>query len=847
MKQLLSTVMLLALIIIVSPSIAGQGSLLHDIDPIAKAGVEVKRDAQTSMNTPSSQSGTSTSSTSGLPDGWSWTYYRSTNTGVQGDWSGALWIDDEGAPYIAAYNPFWEEGGLARFVEAENRWDNVSNVDYPVIGDPQITGSARIENICPAADGTLWMQTWTSVLHFDPAGGPSSIVRYDEFNSPMPGGSAQDISVAPDGSIWIAWRSASYGGGLVRYVPVTNAWTVWDNSSSANDWPGWNAITRAVAQPKPGGGYLVRIQDQFYGLAVFDSDTELFSELPNTGAPGEIGSLIKNSRDDVGNVWMFREMQGSSGWSLDYLQPDGTWVVPPQPYSAFYGLTAFQALGDTQALMVAAGAEVWHFDGLNWSSLGNWPSMSSIVGGLGMDGAGNVWVSGSGGAARLDGVTGQWQRYRVTNTSQLDMWVRDISFGANGEVWMTGNAGPGVGGIGVFDGLRWYNFNIDTYGLGGDWPFPCDNADAITYRPSNDTVAFNPTFNGIHVWDGVNFSEIEPGSQIDGLTEDSSGRLWVMGNYFSLRYHDGFGFTNVPIAGWGSNVVPDPDRHGTVWACANLEVVRTDGLYLYSRQNADLPELNPMHDVLTTVVADRDGVAWLGSTEGLFRLDAESGTHEWFHHSNSDLPGDQVTPLGATPDGRVWFTNFNSSGFEPSLVWFDGIDFGTLTKAEGLPHAQIYDAEVREVEGAYELWLSCASRGVAVLTVPLPSLGPSQSTLSAATGGTVDFSLAAGSENAGRNYLLLGSLSGSDPGTLLPGGLATIPLNRDWFTDYILARLNGPVFSDFWGTLDASGKRAAQLNAPPIPTWVGQKIDFAYALNDPWNYVSHPVSVTVVP
>ena len=145
----------------------------------------------------------------------------------------------------------------------------------------------------------------------------------------------------------------------------------------------------------------------------------------------------------------------------------------------------------------------------------------------------------------------------------------------------------------------------------------------------------------------MNFSEIEPGSQIDGLTEDSSGRLWVMGNYFSLRYHDGFGFTNVPIAGWGSNVVPDPDRHGTVWACANLEVVRTDGLYLYSRQNADLPELNPMHDVLTTVVADRDGVAWLGSTEGLFRLDAESGTHEWFHHSNSDLPGDQVTPLGA--------------------------------------------------------------------------------------------------------------------------------------------------------------------------------------------------------
>lgn len=31
---------------------------------------------------------------------------------------------------------------------------------------------------------------------------------------------------------------------------------------------------------------------------------------------------------------------------------------------------------------------------------------------------------------------------------------------------------------------------------------------------------------------------------------------------------------------------------------------------------------------------------------------------------------------------------------------------------------------------------------------------------------------------------------GTAPGTLLPGGLATIPLNRDWFTNYVLARLN---------------------------------------------------------
>jgi hypothetical protein len=132
----------------------------------------------------------------------------------------------------------------------------------------------------------------------------------------------------------------------------------------------------------------------------------------------------------------------------------------------------------------------------------------------------------------------------------------------------------------------------------------------------------------------------------------------------------------------------------------------------------DFPELNPTHDVFTTVAADRNGVAWLGSTEGLIRVDANDGTHQWWHSTNSDMPGDQVTPLVVSPDGLVWFTNFNSQGIEASLVWFDGTEFGTITREQGLPHAQIYDAEVRAIEGGYEIWLACASRGIAVLTVP---------------------------------------------------------------------------------------------------------------------------------
>jgi len=115
-------------------------------------------------------------------------------------------------------------------------------------------------------------------------------------------------------------------------------------------------------------------------------------------------------------------------------------------------------------------------------------------------------------------------------------------------------------------------------------------------------------------------------------------------------------------------------------------------------------------------------------------------------------------------------------------------------------------------------------------------------------GGTVDFSLDAGSPNGGRDYLLLGTTSGYEPGTLLPGGLTTIPLNRDWFTDFVLARLNSPAFAGFWGRLDASGRSAASLNAPKLnPLWAGTTIHFAYATVNPWDYSSHAAALVIVP
>jgi len=114
-------------------------------------------------------------------------------------------------------------------------------------------------------------------------------------------------------------------------------------------------------------------------------------------------------------------------------------------------------------------------------------------------------------------------------------------------------------------------------------------------------------------------------------------------------------------------------------------------------------------------------------------------------------------------------------------------------------------------------------------------------------GGKRSFDLNAGSQNANRAYALLGSISGTSPGTPLPGGAVTLPLNYDSFTSMIISNFNCPVFSDFLGVLDSEGKADAILNATGAidPVFIGVVMHFAFTLNKPWDFVSNSVSVEI--
>jgi subtilisin family serine protease len=143
---------------------------------------------------------------------------------------------------------------------------------------------------------------------------------------------------------------------------------------------------------------------------------------------------------------------------------------------------------------------------------------------------------------------------------------------------------------------------------------------------------------------------------------------------------------------------------------------------------------------------------------------------------------------------------------------------------------------------------------IAVTGAGCQPLIPSAKQLSISTGGRVDFRIEAGTQNAGRFYMLLGSASGMEPGLLLEGQFL-LPLVPD---GYLLSSLavdgSLPLTLNF-GLLDASGRGLARFELPPAvnPALVGKRAHHAALVfgAEPaptWiQLVSNPSSLDLLP
>ncbi len=117
----------------------------------------------------------------------------------------------------------------------------------------------------------------------------------------------------------------------------------------------------------------------------------------------------------------------------------------------------------------------------------------------------------------------------------------------------------------------------------------------------------------------------------------------------------------------------------------------------------------------------------------------------------------------------------------------------------------------QDIEGDARPWMGTCDMGADEFTDD-HGLGADRFSLNASTGGTVYFFLFGGAPNGGRSFLMLGSLSGTAPGLLFPGG-TRLPLNYDAFTLFVYQNVNTPTFQNFSGNPSLSVPAIAEIAA----------------------------------
>jgi hypothetical protein len=224
-------------------------------------------------------------------------------------------------------------------------------------------------------------------------------------------------------------------------------------------------------------------------------------------------------------------------------------------------------------------------------------------------------------------------------------------------------------------------------------------------------------------------------------------------------------------------------------------------------------------------------------------------------------PGDGLTTASQSPTGDFFWILAGTSASAPIA---SGI--AALLKAENptLSPADVYDllkagAEdqvgwvVEDTPGwdpyyghgrlnAYRsLSALCSCTGGELLRASPAAVG---------AGGSQVFNLAAGPDNAGMFYLLLGSISGTSPGQTV--GQQMLPLNADDYFRLTHSHPNAGALVGTMGVLDGNGEASAQVLLPnQLPASVtGLEVNHAYLLMDrkhPGEIVlmSNPVSLVV--
>ncbi len=351
--------------------------------------------------------------------------------------------------------------------------------------------------------------------------------------------------------------------------------------------------------------------------------------------------------------------------------PPITWTNLPTPSIIHPNITNFSSalkindLARHDGLLWAAsdgGLLVWQESDLNqgakFSSEHGLAENHTTSVAIGVDGA--IWIgTASAGVSRYDSAS--WQTFTSTDGLPSNA-VRDLAVSADGMVWVATD-----GGIGRFDGRRWFSYTRGRTFL----QLPSNNVTSLALAADGLTI-FAGTTEGVVMFNGRSWDSLaQAGSQAVNTVQDVAvtpdGRLWAA-TQGGLTMYDGSGwalFTTVD--GLANDDVRQitANADGSVWlgyggqGLGLTQVELNNGLPLVT---AVSPPNEQIFAILPTA-----GDLWLGSSDGLLR---RAGSGDWQTITPpSDIPSHEIVNL-VIASGQPWLATpagvgrFNGTGWE---------------------------------------------------------------------------------------------------------------------------------------------------------------------------------------
>jgi len=316
-----------------------------------------------------------------------------------------------------------------------------------------------------------------------------------------------------------------------------------------------------------------------------------------------------------------------------------------------------------------------------WRNLTNGDGVSGI-GGF----QGRIWVTTNGGLVSIDKASGSRTFYTRANSGLTSNGLSFVHTTATGHVWigMASNQNGFGGGIARFNstGEPFYPLEFPALPFSPAIPLSDNRGDLWMCSPWLSPPRQLAIRQG-ETWSVITSDSAAEGS-VTGIVVDHRGDLWVSVYPWQLHgYRFGGGLVRRSGGSW-TTLTPEnselpsyfltalaSDQDGALWIGHRTDfyldpnriggISRFDGSTWthFDRHNSGLAS-----ESIYALVIDRDGVKWVGTSNGLFRFDGNDWTH--FNTGNSGLSSNVIRRLYLDAEDDLWIGTLNAG-----LVKFD--------------------------------------------------------------------------------------------------------------------------------------------------------------------------------